>query len=418
MAEAPMSQNSKEREEANRRYLEEKVQMYLKAMAVDLLKKQPENVLEFMTNWCQTRGVEIQKMHEQKANKEEPLPNKIEKRVQIYSKINIQESHNHLPESDDDENDYFEDDSEAMKDFERRKSTLKKKNAISAEVYVQGNAKDFLPRVIPKTDDQKEKIRSTLMNNFIFTSLDERQQEIVIDSMEVKVYHKDDTVIKQGDDGFELYIVGTGQLLCTQRRSDSEDDHFLKNYHPGEVFGELALMYNAPRAATIVALETSELYSLDRETFNNIVKATAIKQRERYENFLQKIEILKDLNEYEKAKICDCLKTERFVKGDKIIQESEVGDKFYLIEEGTADAFKLDEHGHESKVYEYRENDYFGELSLLKNEARKATIIVTSDKMVVATMDRMSFKRLLGSVENILKRNTDRYSKFTNQIEV
>jgi cAMP-dependent protein kinase regulator len=343
--------------------------------------------------------------------------NKAEKRVQIASEVNVRESCNHLPESDDDDNDYFEEDSEAMKDFEKRKSTLKKKNAISAEVFVQGNVKDFVPRAIPKTDEQKAKIRSTLMNNFIFTSLDDKQQEIVIDSMEVKTYNEGDVVIKQGEDGFELYIVGTGQLKCTQKKDDSADEHFLKNYQPGEVFGELALMYNAPRAATIVANEVSELYSLDRETFNNIVKVTAIKQRERYENFLQKIEILKDLNEYEKAKICDCLKTERFVKDDKIIQENEMGDKFYFIEEGTADALKLDESGQYKKVYGYKENDYFGELALLKNEARKATIVVTSDRMIVASMDRMSFKRLLGSIENILKRNTDRYVKFTKQIE-
>lgn len=413
-----MSKQSKEQEEANRRYLEEKVQVYLKAIAVDLLRNKPENVLEFITNWCHTRGVEIQQGLAQPAQQDTTVINKAEKRVQIASEVNIKESYNNLPESDDDENDYFEEDSEAMRDFEKRKSTLKKKNAISAEVYVQGNAKDFVPRVIPKTDEQKLKIRSTLMHNFIFNSLDEKQQDIVIDSMEVKTYHEGDIVIKQGDDGFELYIVGTGQLKCTQSRGDSEEDHFLKNYQPGEVFGELALMYNAPRAATIVAIEASELYSLDRETFNNIVKVNAIKQRERYEDFLQKIEILKDLNDYEKAKICDCLKTERFVKGDKIIQENEVGDKFYLIEEGTADAFKLDEHGYQKKVYEYKENDYFGELSLLKNEARKATIVVTSDRMVVATMDRMSFKRLLGSAESILKRNTDRYAKFTNQIEV
>lgn len=46
----------------------------------------------------------------------------------------------------------------------------------------------------------------------------------------------------------------------------------MKEYHPGELFGELALLYNAPRAATITTLTNSILWSLDRVTFSHIVK--------------------------------------------------------------------------------------------------------------------------------------------------
>ena len=61
----------------------------------------------------------------------------------------------------------------------------------------------------------------------------------------------------------------------------------VKEYFPGESFGELALLYNAPRAASIFAKENGVMWTLDRETFNNIVKEAAMKKRERYESFLK-----------------------------------------------------------------------------------------------------------------------------------
>lgn len=143
--------------------------------------------------------------------------------------------------------------------------------------------------------------------NFMFSSLDEKDKQIIVDAMAVKNFQENECVIKQGDDGNELFVVGTGRLKCFKRFPGKEEDTFLKEYDTGDVFGELALMYNAPRAATIIATTSCTLFSLDRETFNRIVKTAAIKKREKYEEFLNKIEILKDLEVYERAKLCDCL---------------------------------------------------------------------------------------------------------------
>jgi len=57
------------------------------------------------------------------------------------------------------------------------------------------------------------------------------------------------------------------------------EDVYLKTYKPGESFGELALLYNAPRAASIKSNNNSVLFALDRECFNHIVKEAAVKKR-------------------------------------------------------------------------------------------------------------------------------------------
>jgi cAMP-dependent protein kinase regulator len=95
----------------------------------------------------------------------------------------------------------------------------------------------------------------------------------------------------------------------------------LKTYVPGEAFGELALLYNAPRAATITAKTNCHLWVLDRNTFNFIVKDAASRKREQYEDFLKSVSILSQMDHYERAKLADAIKEEKFNPGDFVIKE-------------------------------------------------------------------------------------------------
>ena len=201
----------------------------------------------------------------------------------------------------------------------------------------------------------------------MFKDLSEADFGIIIDAMEIKHYKTDDLVIKQGDDGFELYIVSEGILKCTKLFPGNPEETYLKDYNVGEVFGELSLFYNTPRAASIASKTDSVLFSLDRATFNFIVKQSAVKRREKFEEFLNKIEIFNSLDYYEKCKISDVLNSQVFTKGEFIIREGEHSDKFYLILEGQAEALK-DNNGQEEIVYRYDDSEtlkYFGELGLL-----------------------------------------------------
>lgn len=89
---------------------------------------------------------------------------------------------------------------------------------------------------------------------FMFKALDVTELNIVIDAMEEKKFDAGATVITEGEAGSVLYVVEEGQLDCSKKLDpNSAEPTFLKTYNVGEAFGELALLYNAPRAATIVA---------------------------------------------------------------------------------------------------------------------------------------------------------------------
>jgi cAMP-dependent protein kinase regulator len=109
----------------------------------------------------------------------------------------------------------------------------------------------------------------------MFNALDEHELNVVIDAISEVKATAGTLIIKEGDVGDCMYVLEQGSLLCTKVFKGNTEPTTLKTYVPGEGFGELSLLYNAPRAATIKAVEDSIVWRLDRDTFNHIVKESA-----------------------------------------------------------------------------------------------------------------------------------------------
>lgn len=284
----------------------------------------------------------------------------------------------------------------------------KARTSVSAEVFGKYHVKQaFKPKIIVKSKEIKDKIKERLSGAFMFGGLDESDLQVVIDAMDEKKGAPGEVIIKEGDMGDVIYIVESGTLKCT-KVIDGESK-MLKEYKPGDVFGELALLYNAPRAATIEATSDILLWALDRNTFNHIVKDASQKKREKYENFLQTVPILQSMDHYERSKLADVIKESKYDKGHSIIKQGDLGEVFYILVEGEAKA-TLD--GDESKaVMEYKAGDYFGELALLRGEPRAANVIAETECKLIQ-LDRKAFKRMLGPLDTILKRNMGHYLNY------
>ena len=357
----------------------------------------------------------------------ENLRNEVKKYREFESAI--MEEHNEEDLSDEEEkensvskshSDSQSDEEDVVADEEIKKRQAKKskhkRTGVSAEAYGKFNKKeDFVPRIIQKTEEQINKIKARIVSSFLFSNLEPNELEIVIGAMDEKHFKPGENVITQGESGDCLYVVEEGNLDCTKHFTQDGEEKYLKTYVPGESFGELALLYNAPRAATIKAKTDCVLWVLDRETFNNIVKDSAQKKREKYENFLKKVDILSTIDSYELTQICDALKNEVYNKGDFIIREWESGNVFYILEEGEAIATKAFDGGDVQEIKRYGPGEYFGERALIKGEPRFCNIEVVSDVCKTISLDRDSFKRLLGPIEPLLHRNIEKYKKFVKE---
>jgi len=170
----------------------------------------------------------------------------------------------------------------------------------------------------------------------------------------------------------------------------------------------LAVLYNTVRAANVDAKTDCVLWKLDRRSFNEIVKESAQKKRERYEGFLANVPLLKAVDSYERSHICEGLVTESFKAGEVIIREGENGDKFYIVEDGECQAVKS---GLEDKALNYRPGDFFGELTLLKDQVRAATVTATKDSQVLM-LDRRAFKRLFGGSAKLAEAFAEQENKY------
>jgi cAMP-dependent protein kinase regulator len=143
--------------------------------------------------------------------------------------------------SDEDEED--DDDVPALDDFRGASKKLGdgQRASVSAEVFGSNNFKEeYVPTVVEKSEEAKARISTRLSQSFMFASLDEREKQIVLNAMKEHTYAKDDVVIRQGDDGEVLYCLDTGVLKC-YRKMDKDAEYpgtFLKDYQPGEAFGE------------------------------------------------------------------------------------------------------------------------------------------------------------------------------------
>ena len=95
-----------------------------------------------------------------------------------------------------------------------------------------------------------------------------------------------------------------------------------------------------------------------------------------------------------------------------IIREGEQGTCFYIVAEGELVAYKQ-RNGENKLVYAYKRGDYFGEIALLRNLPRQASVKTITDVRLYF-INAESFSRVLGPLECIIRRNQERYSRWTS----
>ncbi|CAK9027562.1 cAMP-dependent protein kinase regulatory subunit (PKA regulatory subunit) [Durusdinium trenchii] len=255
----------------------------------------------------------------------------------------------------------------------------KEESSVSAEAYGAFNEKKaFEPPVYEKSTEQESRIKDVLSKSFLFNALSKDDLKVILDAFLEKKIPAGERIIQEGDDGDVMFLIESGAFDCIKKIDGS--DKVVKKCGQGDVFGELALLYNCPRAASVeadravAATEEAVVWQLDRETFSHIVRDASAKRREAFQDFLKTVPLFKTLESYDLMQLADCLQQEGLEAGQKIINQGDPGDTFYIVEEGELVATKKRADGSNEEVLDYKRGDFFGELALIKNEPRAATV--------------------------------------------
>ena len=301
-------------------------------------------------------------------------------------------------EEDEEDDDDYVDELPAM----RKASTVRgRRTSVSAGVMSAASMSKKAPDVyFEKTDDEKKRLRGVLKANWLCSHLDEEQAVTVINAMEKVTFESGEDIIKQGDLVANHYFI-----LDSGKAEVLKGDESILVYESGAGFGELALMYHAPRAATVRATEKSVVWQLNRDTFKFILFRTSTQKRSKYKEFLNSVEILQTLSEYERLTLADALVEETFTDVD-IVTQGSPGEKFFIIEDGAVEVVKDGK-----SVGELKRGSYFGEIALMKNVPRQATIRAVGTVRVLY-LTRGVFNRLFGKISTILERNMTVYLKY------
>ncbi|XP_043079621.1 protein kinase, cAMP-dependent, regulatory, type II, alpha, B [Puntigrus tetrazona] len=369
----------------------------LKGYTLEVLRRRPADLLEFAVLY-------FTRLREQRSSSRR-------------SPVTRGEAFDRSSSGGEDEEEQRREEEEEEEEVAPPPSKCNRRVSVCAEAYNPDEDEDegSDQRVVhPKTDAQRQRLQEACRDILLFKTLEQDQFAEVLDSMFEVLVKPGECIINQGDDGDNFYVIERGVFeIVIQKDGVSR---CVGCYDHKGSFGELALMYNTPRAATIRASQEGALWALDRATFHRLIVKNNAKKRKMYETFIESAPLLKSLQLSERMKIVDVVGMKTFSDGELIIRQGDSADCFYIVESGEVKIMirSKTQAGQRSQreveVARCSRGQYFGELALVTNKPRAASVYAAGETKCLV-IDVQAFERLLGSCKEILKRNIHQYEQ-------
>jgi cAMP-dependent protein kinase regulator len=225
-------------------------------------------------------------------------------------------------------------------------------------------------------------------------------------------YQAGHVIIRQGDIPDKFYIITNGQVEVI-RHDEAGNEEVIDHLGLGEYFGEVGLVKWIRRIATIRAVTDVELIAMDYQAFAGWVGRSDMLQQEIDEIVNQRLQVEDNPQPVEREPAptttaeagTEAGKTavplQKTITGDpggarfyavgtEIIRQGDPADTFYIILEGLVEVVKTLPDGREIHIARLAAGSYFGEIGIMENQQRMASVRALSDVRLVA-FDRETF---------------------------
>jgi len=208
-------------------------------------------------------------------------------------------------------------------------------------------------------------------------------------------------VFRQGDRPDALYIVRTGALHVIEEDMETGKERVLRTLGRGDMFGELGLIDGRPRSATVRPVVDAQLFEVDESTFDRLladtVHAPDFAPTLEHAVELRSLQAFSGLSSSDVEMLLEHGEWLNVAPGETVIREGEEGDAFYVVGSGRLEVFRGEE-----LVGRLERGSHFGEIALLQNVRRTATVRAKTPSRVYR-LDREGFDRV---VAGAFKRGT------------
>mmetsp|Transcript_82 Transcript_82/g.239 ORF Transcript_82/g.239 Transcript_82/m.239 type:complete len:915 (-) Transcript_82:41-2785(-) len=237
----------------------------------------------------------------------------------------------------------------------------KRRQAIAAAREEEGVS---LPERIPKSAEETSLIMRAVADSILFTDVSDEATALTVELMSPISFGPNEDIIVQGDEeDVMFYVLAEGSCEALV------DDKSVMVYDAGSCFGELALLYQCPRKATVRSLSPVRLWQLSQGAFKRTLHFTEHAAQEQRLDQLMRVNILHPLDESHLGQLVEKLEPRSFEAGEVVFRKGDVGDAFYIVTEG--DLIITDD---EQTLQHVTTGSHFGELALLTNEPRAGTV--------------------------------------------